>query len=88
MLHGSYSLVAVVDFGSSERHDDFKLPWGTAMSKKLFGLVIVAAAVVGAAAVLTATPAQAQSCPSGYHRVHCPHSSFCCPDTVMCDCLP
>jgi hypothetical protein len=84
----SPSLVAVVDFGSAERHDDLKLPRRTAMRKKVFGLVIVVAAVVGSIAVLTATPAEAKSCPRGSHLVKCPHQSFCCPNSVMCDCLP
>jgi hypothetical protein len=79
--------VAVVDFGSAERHDDLKLPRRTAMRKKLFGLVIVVAAVVGTLAVLTATPAEAKRCPRGSHLIVCPTQSFCCPNFAICDCL-
>ena len=58
------------------------------MRKKVFGLVIVAAAVMGTVAVLTTTPAEAKSCGKKSHLVICPTYSFCCPNSVMCDCLP
>ena len=58
------------------------------MRKKLFGLVIVAAAVVGTLAVVTATPAEAKSCPRGSHLIVCPTYSFCCPNNAFCVCFP
>lgn len=58
------------------------------MRKKLFSLAIVIAAFVGTAAVLTATPAAAGSCPKGSHLFVCPTYSFCCPNNAFCACLP
>jgi len=87
-LGRSPSRVAVVGFGSAERHDDLKLPRRTAMRKKLFSLVIVVAAVVGSIAVLTATPAEAKSCPRGSHLITCPTGSWCCPNNALCVCFP
>ena len=58
------------------------------MRKKLFSLLIVIAAVAGTAAVLTATPAAAKSCPKNSHLFVCPTYSFCCPNNAFCACLP
>lgn len=58
------------------------------MIKKFFSLVVVAVAVAGMAALLTATPAAAKSCPRGSHLVQCPTYSFCCPNNAFCVCLP
>jgi hypothetical protein len=58
------------------------------MRKKLLGLVIVLAAVVGTTAILTPTPAAAASCRKGSHLVECPTYSFCCPNNAFCACLP
>jgi len=57
------------------------------MRKKLFMLVIAFAAVAGTAAVLTATPAAAKSCPKNSHLFVCPTYSFCCPNNALCVCL-
>jgi hypothetical protein len=58
------------------------------MRKKSFVLGIVLAATVGTAALLTATPAAAKSCPKNSHLVVCPTYSFCCPNNAFCACLP
>jgi hypothetical protein len=58
------------------------------MRKKPFGLVIVVAAAVGTLAVLTATPAEAKSCPRGSHLIVGPTYSFCCPNNAFCVCFP
>jgi len=57
------------------------------MRKKLFVLMIAFAAVAGTAAVLSATPAAAKSCPKNSHLVTCPTYSFCCPNNALCVCL-
>jgi hypothetical protein len=58
------------------------------MRKKFFSLMIVLAAVVGTATILTATPAAAKSCSKGSHLIVCPTYSFCCPNNALCVCLP
>ena len=58
------------------------------MRKKGFVLGIVLAAAVGIAALLTATPAVAKSCPKNSHLIVCPTYSFCCPNNAFCVCLP
>ena len=58
------------------------------MRKKLFGLLIGAAAIVGTASLLTSTPAQAGSCPRGSHLIVCSTYSFCCPNNAFCVCFP
>ena len=57
------------------------------MRKKRIVLGIVLAAVVGSAALLTATPAAAKSCAKNSHLVVCPSYSFCCPNNAFCVCL-
>jgi len=57
------------------------------MRKRLFMLVIAFAAVAGTAAVLSATPAAAKSCPKNSHLIVCPTYSFCCPNNALCVCL-
>jgi hypothetical protein len=55
------------------------------MRKKLFVMVIIAAATVGIVSVLTTPPAAAGSCPRGSHLVTCPNGqSFCCPNNALC----
>jgi hypothetical protein len=58
------------------------------MRKRLVALMIVLAAVVGTAAVLTATPAEAKTCPRGSHLITCPTGSWCCPNNAFCVCFP
>ena len=58
------------------------------MRKTLAVLMIVLAAVVGSAAVLAPTPAEAKTCPRGSHLITCPTYSFCCPNNAFCVCLP
>jgi hypothetical protein len=56
------------------------------MRRKLFGLVIVLAAVMGTCALLTGTPAAASSCPPRTHLFVCNGYSFCCPNGAFCIC--
>ena len=58
------------------------------MRKKSLFLGIVFAAAVGTAALLTATPAAAKSCPKNSHLIVCPTYSFCCPNNAFCVCFP
>jgi hypothetical protein len=62
-------------------------PGGISVRKKLFGFVLVLAAVVGTSAFVTATPAAAGSCPKNSHLIVCPTYSFCCPNNAFCVCL-
>ena len=55
--------------------------------KKVLLASTLAVALAGAAALLSATPAEAKSCPRGSHLVTCPTGSFCCPDNAFCFCL-
>ncbi len=59
---------------------------GITLRKKLFGLAIVFAAIVGASAVFTAAPAATKSCPKNTHLVTCGNYTFCCPNNALCIC--
>ena len=58
------------------------------MRKKLFSVVILSVAFVGAISLFAAPPAHAKGCPRNSHLVVCPTYSFCCPNNAFCVCLP
>ena len=58
------------------------------MRKKIFVFGIVLAAVMGAASVLSETPAAPSKCPRGSHLINCGDYSFCCPNNAFCICGP
>ena len=57
------------------------------MIKKVLLAATCAVALIGAAALLSATPAEAKTCRRGSHLVVCPTGSFCGPDGALCFCL-
>ena len=57
------------------------------MLKKVVLASTFAIVLAGAAALLSATPAEAKNCPKNSHLVVCPTGSFCCPDGALCFCL-